>query len=143
MLTPQNLSLNRLALVLLPCPAQEEDPSLIPPLACLSSLEFLAVPIDGDEEDDEDDLEEDEDHIDEQEEEEDEDDFDDEDDDEDEKIIEEEDGEEDEDDDEEEDEDEDDPDSGTFVLQRSRYIPRTLLSSSALRPPSHTSRPSL
>ena len=102
MLTPQNLSLNRLALVLLPCPAQEEDPSLIPPLACLSSLEFLAVPIDGDEEDDEDDLEEDEDHIDEQEEEEDEDDFDDEDD----------------------DEDEDDPDSGTFFLQRSRYIPR-------------------
>ncbi len=50
MLTPQNLSLNRLALVLLPCPAQEEDPSLIPPLACLSSLEFLAAPIDEDEE---------------------------------------------------------------------------------------------
>ena len=119
MLTPQNLSLNRLALVLLPCPAQEEDPSLIPPLACLSSLEFLAAPIDGKTR-----PWEDEDHVDEQEEEEDEDDFDDEDDDEDEKIIEEEDGEEDEDDDEEEDEDEDDPDSGTFFLQRSRYIPR-------------------
>ena len=142
MLTPRNRTLNRPALAPLPCPAPEELPSLFPPLACLSCDALFAAPIDEDEEDD---PEEAEDDLNEEEEEEDEDDFDDEEDGKEDKIIgenhEDEDEEEEEDEDEEEDEEEeeDDPGSGTFFLQRSRSIPATGRSSSALRAPSHTS----